>query len=217
MTITTLKGVYSGGSCALVERGVMCGKPIKGKGYCSMHWARQKRHGSPFVVKNNSGGTMMERFTRTTERRDDGCLEFTGHISKQYGYGVFPTVGTSIAQAHRWIWEQLRGPIPEGMTIDHLCHNEAAGRGECSGLGKDCPHRRCVDVEHMAVKSIIDNLLASPNHNKHKTHCKHGHEFTPENTYNIRTGGRACRACHRLAESERQRRLRQSTKGHENE
>ena len=35
-----------------------------------------------------------------------------------------------------------------------------------------------------------------------KTHCKHGHEYTPENTYiNPSNGGYfRCRTCHRLAE-----------------
>jgi hypothetical protein len=28
-----------------------------------------------------------------------------------------------------------------------------------------------------------------------RTHCKSGHEFTPENTYVSQSGGRACRAC----------------------
>jgi len=31
-----------------------------------------------------------------------------------------------------------------------------------------------------------------------KTHCKHGHEYTEENTYRPKKGGRECRACHNL-------------------
>jgi hypothetical protein len=31
--------------------------------------------------------------------------------------------------------------------------------------------------------------------NAAKTHCKHGHEFTPENTVARRDGRRRCRAC----------------------
>lgn len=33
--------------------------------------------------------------------------------------------------------------------------------------------------------------------NRHKTHCKYGHEFSPENTYLTMEGSRACRACGR--------------------
>ncbi len=211
MTITTLKGVYSGGSCALVDKGLMCGKPIVSKGMCNMHRTRLKRHGSPFTVKNNSGGTMMERFLRTTKRVIEGpttgCLEFTGHIRKQDGYGYFPTIGTRSELAHRWYWEQINGPIPEGMTLDHECHNEAAARGECNA-GSLCPHRACIELEHLAVKPIEDNVRASANWYGNKTHCKYGHEFTPENTYIEKGGGRNCRECHRTYERERQRRLR---------
>jgi len=38
-------------------------------------------------------------------------------------------------------------------------------------------------------------------HNARKTHCKHGHEYTPENTYVQPKGSRACRTC--LKESQR--------------
>lgn len=36
------------------------------------------------------------------------------------------------------------------------------------------------------------------NHNARKTHCIHGHEYTPENTYfNASNGSRNCRTCRR--------------------
>jgi hypothetical protein len=40
-------------------------------------------------------------------------------------------------------------------------------------------------------------------------HCKHGHEFTPDNTWYTRTGGRRCRECQRLRN--RQWKSRQAT------
>lgn len=39
--------------------------------------------------------------------------------------------------------------------------------------------------------------LAPPN--KAKTHCKNGHEYTPENTYVDKLGRRSCRECRRKA------------------
>lgn len=49
-------------------------------------------------------------------------------------------------------------------------------------------------------------------HNGEKTHCKHGHEFTPENTRQPARGGRVCIECARIAtrESQRRRRARQA-------
>lgn len=43
-------------------------------------------------------------------------------------------------------------------------------------------------------------------HNARKTHCKHGHEYTPENTYVQPKGSRACRTC--LAESGKKQRAK---------
>ncbi len=40
-----------------------------------------------------------------------------------------------------------------------------------------------------------------------RTHCKHGHEYTEENTYWTKAGNRSCRACHRNQEAARKRRL----------
>lgn len=34
--------------------------------------------------------------------------------------------------------------------------------------------------------------------NARKTHCKRGHEFTPDNIYWRKTGGRQCKACANL-------------------
>ena len=43
--------------------------------------------------------------------------------------------------------------------------------------------------------------------NRSKTHCPHGHEYTPENTYN--SGGRRhCRKCRRRRNRERKRMLK---------
>jgi hypothetical protein len=44
----------------------------------------------------------------------DACWLWTGHLHK--GYGRFGQV-----LAHRWAYEHLRGDIPRGLTIDHLC------------------------------------------------------------------------------------------------
>lgn len=52
--------------------------------------------------------------------------------------------------------------------------------------------------------------LTAPERNARKTHCKHGHAFTKENTLLVRNndhGGmmRQCRACHRARSKLRKR------------
>jgi hypothetical protein len=90
--------------------------------------------------------------------------------------------------AHRAFYEHHVGPIPEGMTLDHLCRV-----------------RQCVNPLHLEPVTRGENVLRGDTlsaHNAAKTHCKRGHEFTPENT-RLYAGARWCRACAR----ERARRL----------
>lgn len=104
------------------------------------------------------------------------------------GYGQL-WIGRSV-YAHRFSYELHKGPIPNGMTIDHLCKNPA-----------------CVNPDHLEVVTMRENLLRGEGPaGKHarQTHCKRGHAFTPENTYTT-TGHRVCRTC-KVAET-RQRRL----------
>jgi hypothetical protein len=52
-----------------------------------------------------------------------------------------------------------------------------------------------VDVsEHTSIHIRLDGLKGTAAENARKTNCKHGHPFTPENTYRYGSG-RACRTC----------------------
>ena len=46
--------------------------------------------------------------------------------------------------------------------------------------------------------------------NGDKTHCPHGHEYTPENTY-VYAGRRFCRECNRKRTRDRMRKVRNSS------
>lgn len=98
-----------------------------------------------------------------------------------YGYlGVGGRTGRRI-QAHRIAYEIAKGPIPDGLQIDHLCSI-----------------RNCVNPAHLEAVTQRENLLRGDTltrRNAMATHCKHGHLFDAKNTRKIRTGGRACRQC----------------------
>lgn len=83
--------------------------------------------------------------------------------------------------AHRLAYVAFRGPIPAGLQIDHLCRNRA-----------------CVNPAHMETVTSRENTIRGEGPtavNARKSHCIHGHEFTPENTYASPSGRRVCRAC----------------------
>ena len=119
------------------------------------------------------------------------CWLWAGYIN-ELGYGQhFYTVDgkTKYVYAHRLMYEELVGAIPQGLVIDHLC------RVRC-----------CVNPKHLEPVTASVNTLRGEGVgvNKRKTHCPRGHEYTPENTQYRNTGWRVCRTCNR-ARLERQR------------
>lgn len=120
------------------------------------------------------------------ERSDEGCWEWTGSDNGT-GYGTYGIAGTK-GYSHRLLYTRCVGPIPDGMVIDHLCRNT-----------------RCCNPEHLEPVTPAENALRSPLIGA-KTRCRHGHDFTPENTYTSPAGARRCRACQ--ARRNRERRAR---------
>ncbi len=123
--------------------------------------------------------TALQRFCSQVEFTED-CWLWRGWI-EHHGYGRFRADGKRY-YAHRWAYEAMVGPIPDGLTLDHLCRNRA-----------------CVKPDHLQPVSNKTNILRgdSPSAvNARKTHCPQGHEYTPQNTYGWH-GWRLCRECHR--------------------
>jgi len=120
------------------------------------------------------------------------CYPWTGFIAKN-GYGMIHVKRHHKEYnliAHRVIYEGVFGPIPEGMTVDHICRNRA-----------------CVNPSHMRLLTSRENTLCgfSPSAlNARKTHCKRGHELSGYNLICKKSGGlRRCRTCHNLMRSKR--------------
>ena len=124
----------------------------------------------------------------------DVCWPWKGTISPTgYARVYDPAVGREIG-AHRMVWHLTNGHIPDGFHVDHVCHDP-----EACQLGKSCPHRACVNPAHLNAVPAVDNILRSSGpsaQNARKTHCKRGHEFTPDNIALTGYGhGRRCRTC----------------------
>ena len=119
------------------------------------------------------------------------CIPWTGRIN-EFGYG---TLGPKLA--HRVAWEQTHGPIPDGMTIDHLCHDPAVCRG-----GVKCSHRSCVNVDHMTLVTAKQNRQRSYHRSVLITHCPEGHPYSGDNLL-VSGGKRYCRECRRVKSRQR--------------
>lgn len=110
-----------------------------------------------------------------------GCLIWMGKRSWDV-YGSFYMNRRNMG-AHRAAHILFIGPIPDGLVVDHLCRN-----------------RRCVEPMHLQAVTVRENTLRGMGITAvqaQRTHCIHGHEFTPENTRITKRGRRDCRACNR--------------------
>lgn len=118
--------------------------------------------------------------------RGGDCYLWTGSVNDA-GYGIVNCGELHQARAHRVVWEQERGPIPDGSQIDHLCRN-----------------RRCVRTSHLEPVTQQENIargLVDRFRNGMDTKCVNGHEYTPDNTYYPPSGKpyyRRCRECNRI-------------------
>ena len=107
---------------------------------------------------------------------DGDCLVWTGKPNAK-GYGRYAQT-----LAHRFVYENTVGPIPDGLEIRHSCDNPP-----------------CVNPEHLLPGTPADNAHDKIERRRHhcqkKTRCAKGHEYTPENTYVTKKGHRRCRTC----------------------
>jgi hypothetical protein len=157
-----------------------CQKKAIARNWCWTHYQRWADHGDPAYTR-----TWEQRFWSKVDKSGE-CWVWTGAINN-YGYGVIGKERRTLT-AHRVAYELLVGPIPGGLTIDHLCH--ASASTPCVGLSHKCPHRRCVNPEHLEPVSPGENARRKPK----VIFCKHGHLFDERNTYELH-GKRSCRKC----------------------
>lgn len=133
-------------------------------------------------LKGREAAPVAERiWTKVTPEPNTGCWLFLGG-ARGVGYGGAWSAG-SMRQAHRLMYEALRGPIPLGMHLDHLCRT-----------------RCCVNPAHLEpVTPQVNTARGHPWHRlANRTHCKRGHPFSGDNLTMRQSGARACKACQAL-------------------
>lgn len=104
------------------------------KGYCVKHYGRLRDWGS---IEDRPIPTVRQMMDAKTNKTD-ACWIWTGSIQTN-GYGTL-TVDKVRKYAHRVAYELASGPIPEGMRIDHVCHQPL-----------------CVRPDHLRIVTIKQN------------------------------------------------------------
>lgn len=132
----------------------------------------------------------IEDFHTKYIKQSNGCWEWQ-RAKNRKGYGQFKYLGT-LYIAHRFLL-QIEGKIPDGYHVLHKCDNPS-----------------CVSPKHLWVGTNQENVDDKMSKGRHRfgstsgykngkaIHCKHGHEYTEENT-RIRKSdnSRQCRICER--------------------
>lgn len=148
----------------------------------------------PRSTRQESPRPSLNRSTRLPCKQSKRCRNEQGYPVQKVG----PKGRQVSFYEHRLVYEQHHGPIPGGLTIDHLCH----GWDESCAGGPSCLHRRCIEITHLeAVTRRVNTLRGRSRYaiNARKTHCDYGHEFSDANTYRRRdTPGRQCKTCNRV-------------------
>lgn len=100
-----------------------CGQEAA-RDYLKGHWWRGKKRtsGPDYLINPDTGCWLWQHAT----------------VPKGYGHAVRDG---KVTVAHRWYYEQAKGPIPEGKYLDHLCRTPA-----------------CVNPDHLEIVTNAENV-----------------------------------------------------------
>lgn len=137
-----------------------------------------------------------ERFARSyIPEPNSGCWLWLGNLTGSKGYGYISVNGKP-TRAHRYSYEIHKGPIPDGLEIDHLCNLAC-----------------CVNPDHLEPVSHQQNMARGVRTGKSKPYCIHGHPRFGENLYVFPNGDKACRECVRISVRKYQARKKNERQG----
>lgn len=157
-------------------------------GFCPKHLRRWKLYGDPLVTH------------RDTYVRNGRIWLTPGGYEMTYE-PEHPMAKSRRVLVHRKVLYDAIGPG------SHPCHH--CGREVTWGLKSK---RQRLEVDHLdgdRRNNDLSNLVPSCNTcndgqaKRRRTHCQHGHEYTPENTYIRANGNRVCRECARASDRKR--------------
>jgi hypothetical protein len=177
-----------------------CAKPKACRGWCWTHYDRWRRHGDPHKLgpRGERGtryiGTPGERFWRYVEKTE-ACWLWTGGCRSRGGYGNLGNVDGKTVPAHRFSYEMHRGPIPEGLVVDHLCRET-----------------KCVNPDHLEAVTVQENSRRAALSRGTARVCGKGHDLTGDAVRTRKDGVVYCGSCANEAQAARRAKYRAERK-----
>ena len=113
-----------------------CGEPTPLAKRTSSRYGHVR--GEPLRFINGHNARKRRDWTVVDAGYETPCWWWNGTLTTE-NYGVLRENYVQI-KAHRWVYERLRGPLPGGLVIDHLCRNKC-----------------CVNPDHLDVVTGSEN------------------------------------------------------------
>jgi hypothetical protein len=104
---------------------------------------------------------MLYRLAKGSEAHDVPPCDFDPHkcwpwpgARNEAGYGKIASDPAGESYAHRIMFREFVGPIPDDHDVEHSCHTDAP---LCGG-GPICPHRACCNPNHTEAVEHAENM-----------------------------------------------------------
>lgn len=155
-----------------------CRHSVHRHNLCRTHYDRLRKTGVYGGPTGLNATSIEERLIIRSDRSGgpDSCWPWLSKGKPVEGYG-YVTVKQKTRLAHVVSYEMYVGPVPEGLTLDHLCVNSP-----------------CINPKHLEPVTMQENILRGnglAGQNARKTHCPKGHPYDIQQ----KNGSRWCRVC----------------------